>query len=111
MRGSAAYRIAVSAAARADLHRISDYSEAQVPHLADRWLGGLVAAIDSLAVNPGRCGIAPETAFFDEELRHLIYGRRRRSSYRIVFRIDTVARVIEIVRVLHGAQDVARPTT
>jgi len=64
--------------------------------------------IDSLAFSPARCALAPEAKTFEEELRHLLYGKGR-NIYRIVFLIKPAARVVEVARVMHGARAAARP--
>jgi len=55
-------------------------------------------ALDSLEVNPQRCGLAPKNGKVSHEIRHLLFGRRP-NVYRAVFTIvgDTV-RVLRIVR-------------
>lgn len=108
MSESLAYRAVVTDAAAADLHDLGFYLETKAPHVARRWLRGLMHSIDSLALSPARCALAPEAETFEKELRHLLYGRRR-NIYRIVFLIKPAARVDEIVRVMHGARAVARP--
>lgn len=55
--------------------------------VADTWYGGLIEAIASLSVIPLRCSVIPEHGLFDEEIRQLLYGRRRHLR-RIIFFID-----------------------
>ena len=67
------------------------------PDVAKRWYDGLLDAIASLDTFPKRCALAPENKDFqDNEVRHLIY-RRRRIVYRILFCIIEP----DTVRVLH----------
>jgi len=43
---------------------------------ATRWFNGLDRAILSLAKNPQRFGLAPESDYFGKEIRQLLYGKR-----------------------------------
>jgi hypothetical protein len=59
-----------------------------------------------LADNPERCSLAPEDESFPEEIRNLLYGKRK-NIYRVIFTIRA-----EAVHVLHfrrGARQVLRP--
>lgn len=69
--------------------------------VVERWHAGLVAAIGSLAEMPERCGLIPEGAMFDEELRQLLYGPARHRR-RVIFVIkgDTV----HVVHYRHGSR-------
>jgi plasmid stabilization system protein ParE len=57
--------------------------------------------IATLANFPERCGLAPESEHFDEEIRQLPYGKRP-NVYRILFVIrgDTV----HVLHVRHGSR-------
>src|SRR5918997_5140594 len=77
---------------------INEQSEAA----ALRWYEGLMRAFRSLEKNPLRCPLAPEGAFFEEEIRQLIYGR-----YRILFMVE--AETVFVLRVRHGAQAYLTP--
>ena len=59
-------------------------------------------AFRSLEKNPLRCPLAPESVFFKEEIRQLVYGQ-----YRILFTVkgDTVY----VLRVRHGAMEYLKP--
>ncbi len=52
--------------------------------------------------NPLCCQLAPESAFFKEEIRQLIYGK-----YRILFTVE--GETVFVLRVRHGAQDYLKP--
>jgi plasmid stabilization system protein ParE len=71
-------------------------------HAALRWYEGLMKAFRSLEKNPLRCPIAPESLFFEEEIRQLIYGK-----YRILFTIK--GEKVFVLRVRHGAQEYLKP--
>ena len=67
-----------------------------------RWYDGLMKALRSLEINPLRCSLAPENAFFEQEIRQLIYA-----NYRILFTIG--ARTVFVLCVRHGARDYLGP--
>ena len=73
---------------------------------AIRWYVKLMEAIRSLADNPERFGLAPESESCSAEIRQMLYGKRR-GIWRVLFEIrgDTVY----ILRVRHSAQDLLEP--
>ncbi|HVF57948.1 MAG TPA: type II toxin-antitoxin system RelE/ParE family toxin [Pyrinomonadaceae bacterium] len=78
--------------------RINEQSEGA----ALRWYEGLLKAFRSLEKNPLRCPLAPECAFFEEEIRQLIYGK-----YRILFTVE--GETVFVLRVRHSAQEYLNP--
>jgi plasmid stabilization system protein ParE len=55
---------------------------------ATKWYRELFEQIETLARQPARCPIARESAKFPEEIRELIFGKRRhKHKYRILFAI------------------------
>lgn len=68
---------------------------------ADRWYRGLFKKIETLKTGPRRCPVADESDVFDEEIRELLYGKRR-GVYRILFAIR--GQVIHIFTIRHGAR-------
>jgi plasmid stabilization system protein ParE len=77
---------------------ISEHSEGT----ALRWYEGLMKAFRSLEKNPLRCPLAPESVFFEEEIRHLVYGK-----YRILFTVK--GETVYVLRVRHGAMEYLKP--
>lgn len=67
-----------------------------------RWYEGLMKAFRSLEKNPLRCPLAPESAFFEEEIRQLGYGK-----YRILFIVE--GETVFVLRVRHGAREYLKP--
>ena len=63
-------------------------------------------AIGSLADNPQRNSLAPEDEYFREEIRNLLYGKRK-NVYRVIFTVrgDTV----HVLHFRRGARMVLRP--
>jgi plasmid stabilization system protein ParE len=102
------YRVEITRAARAEAREAYLWMHEHSPEAAARWYNGLEEAIDTLRTHPRRCPLAPEAAFFGQEIRQLLYGRRR-SVYRILFEISEDERTVHIVHVVHGARDNLRP--
>jgi plasmid stabilization system protein ParE len=72
-----------------------------LPSPRGRMVQRMMDAIESLASHPQRCPLAPETPFFTEEIRQLLYGRGR-CVHRILFTIKDDSVVVLHVR--HGAR-------
>ena len=66
-----------------------------------RWARDLQAKIATLKTSPQRCPIDPDSEVYGEEVRVLLYGKRR-GAYRVLFTIrgDTV----HVLTVRHSAQ-------
>ena len=77
---------------------INEQSEQAALH----WYEGLLKAFRSLERNPLRCPLAPEHAFFEEQIRQLVYGK-----YRILFTVE--AEMVFVLRVRHAARERLRP--
>lgn len=67
-----------------------------------RWYEGLLKAFRSLERNPLRCPPAPESVFFKEEMRQLIYGK-----YRILFTV--AGETVFVLSVRHSAREYLKP--
>lgn len=81
---------------------IQQYSSAN----ASEWFQGLIEAINSLEKSPQRCSLAPENDTFDEEIRQLLYGKRR-STYRIIFTVS--GQTVYILHVRHASRQLLEP--
>src|SRR6266850_642608 len=95
------YEVVITAMALAEVQEAYDWLVERAPHAADRWRESLLQAVRSLESFPKRCGLAPEGAHFQREIRQALHGKRR-GIYRILFEIrdDTVV----VLRVRHGAR-------
>ena len=91
------YQVILTPRADRDVDESVAFIYARSPHNAERWLDGLQDAIASLGRFPGRGGIAPESKYLKEELRHLIY-----KSHRIIYRVE--AGIVRILYVRHAAR-------
>ena len=100
------FEVRVELEAWEDLDGALAWFEAHAPALAADWYDGLMEGLRSLAASPQRCPLAPENAEFKEEIRQLLYGRRR-GMYRILFTIR--GRRVHVVHVRHGARQHLTP--
>lgn len=102
------HRIEVTATARDDIRETARWLRDQAsPETADRWLDGLFRAMSTLERQPMRCPLAAESDKFPEEIRELLYGRKKGGKYRILFKIDGQAVIILYIR--HAARDEIGP--
>jgi plasmid stabilization system protein ParE len=81
------YQIEISSMAEAEADSaFLRFSKVTSPTKASQWYSGLLQTIESLSQMPKRCPLARENEFFIQEIRQLIYGRRK-GSCRILFTI------------------------
>jgi toxin ParE1/3/4 len=69
---------------------------------AARWFNGLEEAVYSLAANPRRCPLAPETKRTRKTLRHLLYGKKLH-VYRVIYEINEPKKLVRVLTIRHGA--------
>jgi hypothetical protein len=79
------YRIHLTAQAEADIARIHGRLSRQSARSAEEWYESFCDAVERLRTNPFTCGLAFENSAFDEELRHLLFGTRKRRTFRALF--------------------------
>jgi plasmid stabilization system protein ParE len=96
------YAVVIQPRANAEAEEAYQWIAEQSPERAANWFNGLREAIDSLKTFPHRCSLARENDAFPEEVRHLLYGRRR-GIYRIVFIIR--GETVHIISIRHGARE------
>jgi toxin ParE1/3/4 len=91
-------RVVITAAAKADLIAISRYIQSGNPERAITFVDELLDRCDSLADMPRAYPLVP---------RYEKFGIRRRvyRDYLIFYRINTEVELVEIIHILHGAQD------
>src|SRR4051794_13397338 len=101
------FRVIVQPPARIDIESAYIYNrDASSEASANRWLDGLEAAIAKLETFPRRCGPARESAEFEEEIRQLLYGKRR-GTYRVLFVVR--GDEVRILHVRHSARSALPP--
>ncbi len=99
------YRVITQPSAETGADQAFRWLYERSPEAAVRWYRGLRQAIESLAEHPQRCPLAPENEQFEEEIRQLLYGRRR-GVYRLLFTIE--GDTVSVLYIRHSAQDVLR---
>lgn len=91
-------RYVVSPAATSDVEQIESFLDEHAPHATDAVLDALHDAMQRIAATPGLGHLREDLA--DEPLRFYPVW-----SYLVIYRLTDP---IQVVRVLHGARDVAR---
>jgi toxin ParE1/3/4 len=99
------YRVHIQRIARAELDEYYFRAARHAPETAARWFSRFQDEIESLALNPERCSLAPENGKVSGEIRQLLFGKRP-NVYRAVFTIDG-----DTVRVLRIRRASRRPLT
>ena len=97
------YRVIIQPSAWGEIREAYRWLYERSPTAANRWRNGLLRAVLLLETQPTRCPLAPENDSFGEEIRQLLYGRRR-GVYRILFTIED-----DIVSVLYVRHSARRP--
>jgi plasmid stabilization system protein ParE len=95
------HRLIIQPTAFDDLDEAYQWICDRSPDAAARWFTGFVAALNSLTSFPERCGLAPEDDAVDQEIRQLIYGRRK-GTFRALFTI--VGNEVRVLHIRHAAQ-------
>jgi plasmid stabilization system protein ParE len=98
----AGFQVRLTARAERDAVEALEYLPQRSPTAAARWYAGLLAAVQSLAALPQRCGLAPEADNLGIELRQLLFGKRR-GVYRILFMV--VGDTVHVLPIRHAARE------
>ena len=93
------YEVIVTPEAEAGITAAFRYIHNNSPRNASKWLRALYSKISTLESFPGRCSIARERDYFEEELRQLVF-----KSHRIVFQIEEKSRIVRVLYFVHGRQ-------
>ena len=101
------YRVIISPFAEDNLREALEWIMAENPTYATQWLAGVREKILGLEIFPESHAVAPESAAFDCEIRHLMYGRG--TPWRIFFTIE--GSVVQVLHVRHGNRDYWRPAS
>jgi plasmid stabilization system protein ParE len=101
------YRLRVTARDVADADETHAWITEHVPaEQADRWYQGRFKQMETLTKHPTRCPRAAESDQFTEELRQLLYGKRK-NKHRISFAIRDADVVVLFIH--HGARRELEP--
>lgn len=100
------YRIKISSVAEAEVDSVFlRLSQITSPDQARQWYDGLLKAIESLSTLPNRCSLAKENEYFSQEIRQLLYGKKR-NVYRILFTVLEESSTVRILHIRHSSQSV-----
>ncbi|HEX6746447.1 MAG TPA: type II toxin-antitoxin system RelE/ParE family toxin [Longimicrobium sp.] len=91
------YGVIVQPRAERDIEQAYRFRARQNRAAADRWLDEILVGIESLEEMPSRCPVAPESAYVDREVRHLIHR-----EHRIIFLVQE--RHVRVLTVRHAAR-------
>lgn len=83
--------------AQAELEDVYLWIKARAPISASRWRDDLIAKVESLATDPCRHRLAPESHRFPVKIHQLLF-RKHRSQFRILFTVSGKRVVILSVR-------------
>ena len=100
------YRVEITAEAEAEIKEAYLWIFRDSPANAARWRRGLLEAVRSLSQQPTRCPLAPESAFFKQDIRQLLYGKHG-GVYRVLFVIEEKS--VSILHVRHAAREFLQP--
>ena len=101
------YRVELTEGAYADLDRLMSSFAERSPESADRLSAQFYQALPRLESFPLACGIAYESRFFPEELRHLLFEIRKGRTYRALFVVR--GDVVKILAVRAPGEKPIRP--
>ena len=95
-----AYLVSITVRAEHDLAFLYEEIEADSSTVARRWYQGLKRAILGLEDQPY---IWPATREA-RQLRHILYGRRPHSVYRVIYRVHEKRKTVEVLHIRHGSR-------
>jgi plasmid stabilization system protein ParE len=95
------YQVIILPSAEREITEVYDWLTERNEEAAADWNLTLFDVILSLETFPERCPLAPESRFFEREIRQIIHGRRQH-KYRILFSVSD--RLVEILHVRHGSR-------
>lgn len=95
-----AYLVNINARAERDLADLYDAIDAGSSDAARHWYAGLKQAIFDLGDNPHIWPVTHEA----RRLRHILYGRKPHSVYRVIYRVFEKWKIVEVLHVRDGAR-------
>lgn len=98
------YRVILLPRAARDLDKAYLWASRHAPETAARWLNRFHAALQTLATNPQRCGIAVESELVDREIRQFLFGRHP-YVWRALFTIQ--ANEVRVLHIRRASMDMA----
>ena len=96
------YNVIIEDVAEREIDEAARWIAQYSPERAVLWHFEIEDAILSLENSPFRCPLAPESQFFTEEIRQLLFEK-----YRILFTVRDEN--VHVLHVRHGAREYVRP--
>lgn len=91
------YEVEYTLQAQKELLETYRWIQERAPFSAIRWREEMIAKVESLAVDPLRHRLAPESGRFSVEVRQMLF-RKRHSQFRILFTVAAPRVVILSIR-------------
>jgi plasmid stabilization system protein ParE len=101
------YHVHVLFRAERDLDEIVRWIRKRSPQGAATWLRRWDKVLDDLSKQANKCGLAPEDADHELEIRHVVFKTRQGLPYRALFTIRE--NQVYIMHVRGPGQDLIRP--
>ena len=95
------YQVIILPSAERDTGEAYEWLAEQDAEAAICWYNRLLRVIFSLDTFPERRPLAPESEFFNVEIREIFHGRRQH-KYRILFNVSETE--VHVLHVRHGAR-------
>ena len=95
------YQVIILPTAERDIGEAYEWLAEQDAEAAIRWYNRLREVVFSLDTFPERCPLAPESEFFNLEIREIFHGRRQH-KYRILFTVSEGE--VHVLHARHGAR-------
>ena len=95
------YRVRITTTAKSDAESAFKWIQEQSPAHAVKWFNGLIDAVERLCIFPTRWPLAPEGAYFEEEIRQMLYGKNPH-VYRILFTVR--GNLVYVLHIRHGTR-------
>lgn len=92
------FSLSITQQAKQDAQVIYNWIAERAPRGADRWYEAFHHALDRLESDAHRHALAPESKFFTNEIRQLLFKTRKGLPYRILYSIADQAVVVLHVR-------------
>ena len=95
------FRVILLPSAERDIGEAYEWVAEQDAEAAIRWYNRLLQVVFPLDTFPERCPLAPESEFFNSEIREIFHGRRQYKC-RILFTVGE--NEVHVLHVRHGAR-------
>jgi plasmid stabilization system protein ParE len=95
------YDVRLQPAALQDLDEAFKNAAKHAPLTANAWLDRFYDTLQTLSVNPTRCGLAPENPKSKRTLHQLLFGKRT-NVFRVIFTVEE--KTVWIIRIRRASR-------